>query len=385
MDRLYFDHQNQAPLKDSVRRAIHQALEQAGNPSSPHAEGRGAARWLQEARAQVAASLGARSEEVLFSSCATESNAWALWGLCEAHAARGNHLVVSAVEHLSILQTVRRMEKRGWEATVLPVDRFGRVEPARLEEALTPRTALVSVQWASGEVGTVQPIAELARRVKARGILFHSDATAAAGQVAIDWMRCGVDALTLASGPLGGPPGAGALVLRRGTRIQPLLVGGAQEEGRRAGTENLLGMVGMAEAARAAAQELPDLQGRLAPLRDRLLRGILNDWPEARLNGHPTERLPGHLSISFPDLDGEALALALDLQGVAVGLGSACTAQTRKASHVLKAMGVEEAAALGTLVFTFGPQTTESQIDQLLVRLHGALSSRRGRGSKVTV
>lgn len=378
MERLYFDHQNQAPLRESVRRAIDQALEQVGNPSSLHAEGRGAAQWVQRARAQVAALVGARPEEVFFTSSATEANTWALWGLCEAHAARGNHLIVSAVEHLSILQTVRRMEKRGWEATVVPVDRFGRVEPDRLEAALNPRTVLVCVQWANGEVGTIQPIAELARRVKAKGVLFHSDAVAAAGRVPIDWPTCGLDALTLAANALGGPPGAGALVLRKGTRIQPLLVGGAQEEGRRAGTENLLGIVGMGEASRASAEELPRLKDRLAPLRDHLLRGILNKSPEAQLNGHPTERLPGHLSVSFPDLDAESLVLALDLRGVAAGLGSACTAQTRKASHVLRAMGVEEETALGTVVFTFGPQVAESQIAELLNRLQGVLSSVRG-------
>ncbi|MBI3323208.1 MAG: cysteine desulfurase [Candidatus Omnitrophica bacterium] len=361
--RIHLDHLNGAPLLPEAASAITRALASLANPSAPYAEGRAAARLLGAARVQVAALVGARPEEILFTSSGTEANLWALTGLARAGAARGRHIVVSAVEHLSVLQTARKMEKEGWAVTRLPVDRTGRVDPDRLEEALTPQTALVSLQWASGEVGTVQPMAELARRAGARGIPVHSDAIAAAGRVPVDVREAPVDALSLAGNVWGGPPGVGALYLRKGTRILPLFVGGAQEEGRRAGTENLLGIVGMGEAAATAAGRLAGLAD---PLREKLVRGILNLVPEATLNGHPTERLPGHASVSFPGVDAEQLVLSLDMEGVAAGLGSACTFQARKPSHVLKAMGIADAAALGTVVFSLGDGTTEQEVEEVL-------------------
>jgi cysteine desulfurase len=372
MKRLFFDLLNQAPLRESVRLAIQEALQEVGNPASPHAEGRRAARWLERARHQVAALFGSKADEVFFTSSGTEANVWALSGLAGAQRSKGNHIVVSAVEHLSVLQHVRRMEREGWSVTVVPVDRFGRVDPERVEAAITPATVLVSVQWANAEVGTVQPMAEVVRRVKAKGILVHSDAVAASAQCALDPGGVGVDALSVAGNVWGGPPGVGALILRKGVRILPLFVGGTQEQGYRAGTENLLGIVGMGAAAEALGKEWPHWE-TVPSLRERLWRGILGRVPEASLNGHPIERLPGHLSVSFPGEDGEALMLALDLKGVAVGLGSACTFRTRKASHVLKAMGVEEERALGTIVFSFGPTVTEGDVEEVLGRLEGAL------------
>ncbi len=366
------------------------AMAALANPSAPYAEGRAAARLLGAARAQVAALIGARPEEIVFTSSATEANLWALTGLARANAARGRRLVISAVEHLSILHVARQMEKQGaasssravsgpsagighcvphgegWSVTLLPVDQAGRVDAAALEPALTPETALVSIQWASAEVGTVQPMAELARRARSRGVPVHSDAVAAAGRVPVDVREVPVDALSLAANVWGGPPGVGALYVRKGTRIPPLFLGGTQEEGRRAGTENLAGIVGMGAAAEAAARRLPDLPARANPLRDRLIRGILNLAPEATLNGHPTERLPGHASVSFPGTDAEGLVLSLDMQGVAAGLGSACSFQTRKPSHVLKAMGVGDERALGTVVFSLGSDSSERDVDRVL-------------------
>lgn len=351
------------------------------NPSSPHAQGRAAAAAIEKARRQVGSLIGAKPEEILFTSSGTEANAWALEGLSKSVRRTSGppgtsyrpEIVISAVEHLSILQTARRMEKEGWSVTVVPVDSFGRVDPDRVEAALTLRAALVSIQWANPEVGTLQPVAEIARRVKARGILFHADAIAAAGRVPVSIQEVPADAVSIASAPLGGPPGAAALFLRKGVRILPLFLGGTQEQGRRAGTENVPGITGFGAAAESAAQGLPEFALCVNPLREELLRGILNLLPEARMNGDPTQRLPGHLSVSFPGADSEALLLALDREGVSVGLGSACSAKAVKASHVLKAMGVEDKLALGTLVLSLSRHNRVEEIERFLQILPGVL------------
>ncbi len=383
--RAFLDAINGGPLRPAVRAAMEKALKELGNPSSLHREGRGAVQWRERARAQVAGLIGARAEEIFFTSSGTEANTWAIMGLARARESRGRHLVVSAVEHLSILHVVRRMEKeaclpdrQGWSVTKVPVDSQGRLDPEQVEQALTPETVLVSIQWANPEVGTLQPMEEIIHRLKGRarpgglgagragGILFHTDAVAAGGQVPIDMGKLPVDAMTLAAHTLGGPHGTGVLFLRKGIRIQPLFVGGAQEEGRRAGSENLLGIVGMGEAAHLASQELTQQGQRLAALRDRLMKGVFGRLPEAVLNGHPTQRLPGHVSLSFPGMDAEGLVLALDLQGVSVGLGSACSRQTMKVSHVLKAMGATDSHGLGTITCTMSPDTIEEEVDRFL-------------------
>lgn len=382
MVRAHLDHLNGRPLSTPIRAAIEEALGSCGNPSSIHAGGRAAALLLKRARGQVARLAGARPEDLFFTAGGTESNAWVLRGLAQSvRRTEGpsgtlyrNEIVVSAVEHLSVLQTAREMEKEGWSVTLVPVNAAGRVDPARVEEALTPQTALVSVQWANSEVGTLQPVAEIARRVRAKGISFHTDAVAAAGRVPLEMAALPIDALSLASGPLGGPPGAGALVLRRGVRIRPLFMGGTQEEGRRAGTENLLGIAGFGAAAEGAARELPSLQGKVLPLRERLVRGILDIVSDASFNGDPADRLPGHISVSFPGADAEALVLALDREGVSVGLGSACSSKAVKASHVLKAMGVGDRQALGTITLTYGQETSAGEVDRFLAILPRALN-----------
>lgn len=372
--RVYLDHANGRPLSAAVRTAVSDTLARCGNPSSIHAEGRTAAHLRDQARGQVASLIRAQPEELLFTSSATEANLWALAGLAKLHAGKGKHLVVSAVEHLSLLDAARRMEKEGWSVTVVPVDRRGQADPERVEEALTPQTALVSVQWANPEVGSLQPVVELACRVKAKGLFFHSDAVAAAGQVPVDVRSVPVDALSLAANAFGGPPGVGALFLRKGLRIPPVFLGGSQEDGRRAGTENLLGVVGMGAAAAEAAKALPALAEALPPLRERLVRGILNLLPEAALNGHPTERLPGHVSVSFPGVDAEVLLLTLDREGFSVGLGSACVSRTMRRSHVLKAMEIDAAYALGTLTCTLGPGNTQEEVEAFLKALPRAVA-----------
>ncbi len=378
-NRIYADYINGGPLLPEVAAAMIQAVAAVGNPSSPHAEGRRAAQAMEKARGQVAGLLGALAEEIHFTSSGTEANAWALLGLTQPQGSAGRHLVLSAIEHLSVLQAARRMEREGWKVTVVPVDRSGRSDPAEIENAITPETALVSIQWANAEVGTIQPIAEIARRVKRRGILFHSDAVAAVGSIPVDVGAVPVDALSLAASAFGGPPGIGALFVRKGVRIDPLFVGGAQEEGRRAGTENLPGIVGMGKAAEMAKRGLLEAGERLTSLRDRLIQGVLSRVPQAVLNGHPVERLPGHVSVSFPGAEAESLVLALDLEGIAAGVGSACSSRTMKVSHVLKAMGAERSCALGTITLTLGVRTTEAEIAQALEILPRAVERQRGQ------
>ncbi len=365
MKRVYLDYQNSAVLHPEVLESIRKGMTLVGNPSSVHAEGRASAQVVEESRVRVAGLVSSMSSEIIFTSGGTEANALALAGLSRAAQAqkKGRHLVISAVEHLSVLQTARFLEKEGFSVTHLPVDRCGQVDPGSLEAVLTPETVLVSVQWANPEVGTVQPIAELVRLAKKRKILFHTDAVGAAGQIPLSVQEVPADALTFAANTFGGPGGVGALFLRKGTRILPFLFGGAQEDGRRAGTENLLGIIGMGYAAEAARKRLPDLGERLIPLRDRLIHGILNKIPEATLNGHPIQRLPGHASFSFPGLDAEEVVLVLDREGVAVGLGSACSKMTMKASHVLKAMGIEEQRALGTITCTLSTGIAPDEVD----------------------
>lgn len=330
----------------------------------------------------MAALVGARSEEAVFTSSGTEANAWALTGLGQAavraehvEARTAPHLIVSAVEHASILQTARRLEKSGWNVTLLPVDRQARVDLDALDRALEAPTALVSIQWANGEVGTLQPLAEIVRRAKARGALVHTDAIAAAGRVLVDFKSVPVDALSLAALPLGGPPGVGALVIRKGVRIAPLFVGGTQEEGRRAGTENLPGIIGFGQVCEQAAKALPEFGSRAAALRQRLIEGIRAFCPTAVFHGHPTDRLPGHVSVSFPGWEAEQLVLELDMKGIAVGVGSACTTLAMKSSHVLKAMGIPDPEAKGAITCTFSPSTSEPEIDRFLQAVQEILKS----------
>ena len=376
--KIHLDQMNGGILLPAVAAAMKEALSFQGNPSSFHKPGRQAAAAIERSRQEVAQLIQAHPQEIVFTSSGTEANALALLGIAKAYPSRGRHLVVSAVEHLSVLHLIRQMEKEGFRVTLVGVDRLGRVDPEALEQALTDETILVSIQWANGEVGTLQPMGPILERVKPRGILIHSDAVSAVGQVPVNVRQVPVDALSMTSSSFGGPPGVGALYLRHGVRVVPLFVGGAQEEGRRAGTENVVGIVGFGQACRVAGQEMEGWMARLIPLRDRLIHGILNMIPEASLNGDPAERLPGHVSMSVPGVDAQALVLSLDREGISVGLGSACTARSIKASHVLKAMGVEQLRALGTITLTLGPQVTQADIEFLLDRLPPAVARQRG-------
>ncbi|HEY7600502.1 MAG TPA: cysteine desulfurase family protein, partial [Candidatus Limnocylindrales bacterium] len=352
---IYLDHAATTPLRREALAAMLPLLtEDFGNPSSPHAAGRRARAHLDEARERLARALNADPRELIFTSGGTEAINLALKGVAWAAKARGNRIVTSSVEHHAVLHALGHLEKFGFEIVQLPVDRYGRLDPDHLEREINERTVLVSLLLANNEVGTVQPIADLVRRVRAHpGVAIHLDAVAAAPYLALDVRALDVDLLSLAAHKLEGPKGTGALYLRKGTVILPQLQGGAQERYRRAGTENVAGAVGMAVAYELAVAERADTVTRLAAQRDRLRDAVLG-VPGVELTGHPKRRLPGHLSLIARDITGEAMVLALDLDGIAASVGAACTTGSLEPSHVLTAMGYPDDEARGSLRLSLG-------------------------------
>ena len=343
-----------------------EALDDAGNPSSIHQAGQGARQRLEQARKQVAALINAKPEDIYLTSCGTEANNWALRGLFAANRRKGNHLIISAIEHPSIGLVARRLELDGASVSILLVDREGVVSPRALQAALRPETVLVSVMLANGEVGTIEPIKELAAIAHEQGALFHTDAVAAVGHVAVDVKALGVDALSLAANQLYGPQGAAALFVREGVRILPLLEGGGQEQGGRSGTEAVPAIVGMGAAAELARRELPQRVERLSRLRDRLRDGLAARIERVRFNGPRVSRLPHNLHVCLDGVSSESLVLGLDEAGIAAGLGSACNSKAMRPSHVLKAMGLSDEQAKGALVLSVGVPTTDDEIDRAL-------------------
>jgi cysteine desulfurase len=365
MRKAYFDHIAATPLLPEALEAMRPYLgEVFGNPQSLHSAGQQALAAIEAAREEVAGLINAESEEVYFTSSGSESNTTAIKGLAQAYQAKGKHIVVSAIEHLSVLNPAKSLEKLGFSSTSVPVDRWGRVDPADLAKALRKDTVLVSVMMANGEVGTIEPVAEIAQACHAKGVLFHTDAVAAAGSIPIDVKALGVDALSLAGDQFYGPKGSAALFLKRGTRILPLIEGGVQENGRRAGTENVAGIVGLGRAA--AKAELENRAARLRPLRDLLIKELPRLVDHVVLTGHPTERLPHHASFCVEFIEGEGMLLLLDMQGISASSGSACTSKALKASHVLLAMGLDHALAQGSLVFSLIDGTVREDLDHLL-------------------
>lgn len=367
MPRIYLDHAATTPVDEAVTRAMVAVLENGyGNPSSVHAPGREARQRVSEAREKVAQLLGARPEEIVFTSGGTEADNLALVGVARACRERGDHIVTTQVEHHAVLETCRALEAEGFRTTYVPVDSHGMVDPQAVAEALTPRTVLVSVMLANNEVGTLQPVARIADLVRPRGVYLHTDAVQAVGQVPVAVEELGVDLLSLSAHKMYGPKGVGALYVRRGVPLSPLLHGGGQERGRRSGTENVPGIVGLGKAAQLAHSEQPERQRGLTALRERLIRGLASRVPEAILNGHPTQRLPSNVSISFPGVTAEALVVDLDLKGVAISAGAACAAGTVEPSHVLRAMGLSESVAAGTVRLSLGRANTPEEVDQVL-------------------
>ena len=370
--RIYLDNAATTPLAPQVLEAMLPFFSQGfGNASAVHTWGREARRAVEAARRQVMRAIGARQpQELLFTSGGTESDNWALTGAVFAGGKpEGCHIVTSAIEHHAVLHTCQWLEKLGCRVTYLPVDGYGRVNPADVEKAICPETVLVSVMMANNEVGTLQPIAEIGGICRARGVLLHTDAVQAIGAVPVDVEALQVDLLSLSAHKFHGPKGAGALYVRRGVKLANLLHGGAQERGLRAGTENVPALVGMGKAIEMAAADLEENAARMTRLRERLITGIMAAVDGVRLNGHPTERLPGNVNLSFDRVEGEALLLRLDLAGVAGSSGSACTSGALDPSHVLMALGLTEAQAQGSLRLTLGTDTTEDDVTEAVARL----------------
>jgi cysteine desulfurase len=368
MRQVYLDHAAGYPLDHRVLEAMTPFFtEQYGNPASPHAYGTPARTALEEARSQVADLIGAEnSEEILFTGGGTESNNLAIKGIAMRNANKGRHVITSAIEHMSILNPIKYLSTQGFEVTYLSVDQHGLIDPQQLEDAITDQTILVSIMYANGEIGTIEPIQQVGEVLQDHEITFHVDAVAAGSQIPIDVQKTQIDALTLSSNDLYGPKGVGALYLKSGTRIQPIIQGGGQERGLRSGTENIPGIVGMGTAARLLQEVLPHEAPRLSRLRDHFIKSVIETIPEAYLNGHPVQRLPNNVNIRFNYIEGEALILSLDMEGVACSSGSACTSKTLAPSHALLATGLKHEEAHGSLLFTLGKQNKEADIDYVI-------------------
>jgi cysteine desulfurase len=366
---VYADNAATTRLSDTAFKAMLPYLtEQYGNPSSLYRFGQRAREALEQARGQTAACLSARSEEVFFTSGGTESDNWSIRGVFEALKGRGMHFVTSAVEHHAIFHTMEALKKLGAEITRLPVDGEGRVSPEALRAAIRPDTVLVSVMAANNEIGTVEPIRELAAAAHERGALFHTDAVQAAGHIPIDVSDWGVDLLSLSAHKFGGPRGTGVLYIRKGTPILPLIYGGGQEKGKRSGTENVAGAVGLAAALQEAVQMLPAETARLTTLRDRLISGLLQ-IPFSRLTGPRENRLPGNASFVFECAEGESILLRLDAAGICASTGSACSSASLEPSHVLLAIGLPHEIAHGSVRLSLGAGTTGEDVNYILEQL----------------
>lgn len=343
-----------------------------GNANSIHSTGLDARKALNAARKKVAAALNCNPEEVYFTSGGSESDNWALKGVAFANRKKGNHIITSAIEHHAILHTCEWLEKQGFEITYVPVDADGLVNPADVEAAITDKTILISIMAANNEIGTIEPIEEIAKIAHAHHVLFHTDAVQAIGAIPVDVRAIGCDLLSLSGHKFHGPKGVGALYIKQGTRIDNLIHGGAQERGRRASTENVAGIVGMAEAIELATANIPEKAARISALRDQLIDG-LTALPYVLLNGHRTKRLPGNVNVSVRFIEGESLLLRLDLAGVAASSGSACTSGSLDPSHVLLAIGLPHEIAHGSLRLSLSDTTTQEEVHYVLSVLPGII------------
>ena len=367
MRQVYLDHIAATPLDPQVLETMLPFFrDNFGNPQSLHSAGQEALVALEAARARVARLVGADDSEITFTSSGSEANNFAIKGMAMARRDKGNHLVLSAIEHQSILNSAKSLEKSGFSSSLVSVDKDGFVDPEAVRRAIKKETVLVSVILASSEVGTVEPVAEIARICREVGVPLHTDAVAAVGNIPVDVKALGVDALSLAADQFYGPKGSGALFVKKGVRILPFIDGGIQEGGRRAGTENVAAIVGMGKAAEIAGERLSERQDRMTLLRNRLIDRLPQRVDRAYLTGHRERRLPHHASFCIEFIEGEAMLLNLDMKGVAVSSGSACTSRALKASHVLLAMGIDHALAQGSLVFSLVDKTTAEDIDYLL-------------------
>lgn len=367
---MYFDYANTGPVDPRVLKEMMPYFQEVfGNPSSLHHFGQTAAEAVDKAREKVAGLIGSSKEEVIFTSSSTEANNFALKGIALANRGKGEHIITSQIEHFSVLHPARRLEKWGFKVTYLPVDKYGLVDPSRVEEAITRETILISIMHANNEIGTIEPIEEISKVARKKGVYLHSDASATVGIIPVNVQKLGVDALTFSAQSLYGPKGAGVLFLKKGVRIMPLMEGGIQEEGRRPGTENVPAIVGLGKASELAKAELEERSKILTPLRDKLMRKLPQRIKDLRINGHPERRLPNNVDVCVEFIEGESMLMLLNSKGIAVSSGSACTSRALKASHVLTAIGVPAAVAQGSLLFSLGVGNNEEEVDYLLETL----------------
>ena len=368
MERIYLDHAATTPVDPRVVEAmIPYFTANFGNPSSIYQEGQRAKRAIEESREKVAELLGAAdAREIVFTGGGSEADNLAITGVARAYREKGNHIITSAIEHHAVLETCKDLEKHGFTVTYLPVDEYGLVDPEAVREAITGQTILISVMHANNEVGTIQPIAEISKIAHEKGVLFHTDAVQTVGSIPLDLKELGVDLLSLSAHKFYGPKGAGALYVKRGTRLRRLIHGGAQERRLRAGTENVAGIVGLTNALELAVAGLDKTVPHLVELRDYFIKELLARVDHVKLNGHPTKRLPGNISVSFEFVEGESILLNLDRKGIAASSGSACTSGSLDPSHVLLAMGISHETAHGSLRLTLGKENTKEQLDYVL-------------------
>jgi cysteine desulfurase len=362
------DHAATTPTDIEVVKEIEPYFTQKfGNPNSVHSFGQEAREAVEEARGKVAHLIGANSSEIVFTAGGTEADNYTIKGIAWANQKKGNHIITSKIEHHAVLHSCQFLEKQGFKVTYLPVDKYGLIDPDDVKKAITDKTILVTIMHANNEIGTIEPIKEIGKVVKKAGIYFHTDSVQTTGHIPIDVNDLGVDMLSISGHKFYGPNGVGVLYLRKGTKIVNLIDGGAQEKNRRAGTENVAGIVGLGKAAELAEERLTQgKEKKILRLRDKLIKGIIGKIENVRLNGHPTKRLPGNANFCFEFIEGESMLLSLDMEGVAASSGSACTSGSLTASHVLLAIGLPPEIAHGSLRLTLGKDNTEEEIDYVI-------------------
>lgn len=370
MRKVYLDNAATTALSPKVLEKMMPYLTDIyGNASSPHSFGQTARIGVEHAREQVARAINADPSEIVFTGCGTESDNTVLFGVAERYAKKGDHIITTNVEHHAILHSCAALEKKGIKVTYLPVDKDGLVTPEQVRDAITDKTILVSVMFANNEVGTIMPIPEIAAVCHEKGVLFHTDAVQAAGHIPIDVKTMGIDMLSISGHKFHGPKGVGVLYERKGIRLPSYIIGGEQEKGRRAGTENVAGIVGLGEALELAVTNMSETSARMTRMRDRLIEGIEATIPEVKLNGHRTKRLPNNVNFSIKYIEGESILLMLDMAGIAASSGSACTSGSLDPSHVLLALGLTHEVAHGSVRLTLGDDTTDEDIDYVLETL----------------
>lgn len=378
MKRIYLDYAATTPMRSEVLEEMQPYLTEAfGNPSSIYSYGHEAKTGMDKARTAVARLLAAREEEIVFTGGGTEADNFAIKGVGFANRSKGNHIITSSIEHHAVLETCQFMETQGFTVTYLPVNEYGMLNPDDVKKAITPETILITIMHANNEIGTIQPISEIGKIAHEAGVYFHTDAVQTVGHIPADVNELNVDMLSTSAHKLYGPKGVGALYIRKGTRIVPLIHGGEQENNRRASTENVAGIVGFGKAAELAKLELEEESARITSMRDRLIDNLVTKIDEIQLNGHPTQRLPNNINLTIAYTEGESIVLNLDLKGICASTGSACTSSSLEPSHVLVSIGLPQEIAYSSFRMTLGKWNTEEDIDRVIQVLPEVIASLR--------